>query len=62
MLRIFLRETNCHNCKYNASKCIEYECCLDCPITTDDDHCLCLEEATKDEMLTLKCKYYKEKE
>ena len=61
MKRIFLRETSCSNCKYNVTICKNYESCLDCPIATDGD-CLCLQEATNDEMLTLKCKYYEEKE
>lgn len=61
MKRIFLRGTNCSNCKYNIKECINYESCFDCPISTDG-YCPCLEKVTREEMLTLKCKYYKEKE
>ena len=61
MIRLFLRETNCPNCKHNTKECSNYESCFDCPMATDG-YCFCLQDATDDELKTCKCKYYEEKE
>ena len=61
MIRLFLRDTNCPNCKHNLKECSKYKSCYDCPITTDG-YCFCIQDATDDELITGKCKYYKEKE
>ena len=61
MDRIFLRETNCPNCKHNTKECSNYESCFDCPIATDG-YCPCLQDAEREELIKHKCKYYEEKE
>lgn len=61
MQRIFLRETNCIDCKHNVEDCVKHQSCYDCPISSGGC-CLCLQGATDEELITHKCKYFTEKE
>ena len=60
MIRLFLEHYNCPNCKYNAEDCSNYEDCTICPMAREDK-CLCLGEATEEELATGNCKYFEQK-
>lgn len=60
MRRAFLETYICPDCKHSANNCEKYEHCRDCPMS-DDEYCLCLQEATKEEISSGRCMYFEEK-
>lgn len=59
MIRTYLEHYICPNCKHNAMNCIEYKNCNDCPMAKDGAiYCLCLQEATKEEISNGRCMYF----
>ena len=59
MNRMLLSHYRCSDCKYNAKYCC-YKICYDCPILTNGI-CLCLQDATREEISSGKCMYFEEK-
>lgn len=60
MRRVFLEHYNCPNCKHNAEDCSDYENCDICPMAREGN-CLCLDEATEEELASGNCKYFEQK-